>query len=490
VNDEPLDRVNGETEMPTPQIVDDARFATAGRMLKLAGPLILSQMGVMLMQIVDGIFLAHYSEFAIAAVGPAAMSFWLVCGLFMGIVGYSNTFVAQYVGAQQPQRVGAAVWQGLYLALAAGLVLASLAFVAHPFFTLVGHAPEVRDQEIIYFKILAWGGVSFLLSGAVSGFFAGRHDNKVLMLAHLAGGATNAVLDALLIFGLLGFPRMGIAGAAWATVAGHVVQVAILGRLLFLPRHREAFSTWRGRALDFVLLRRLVRYGFPNGVRYVIEIAAWTVFLLIIGRIDEVSLAASNIVWRINGMAFFPVIGLSIAVSMLVGQAQGAGRPDLSRKAAQRGLILGQVWMTAAAGVMVLAPALLLGIFFSDTGTDRQMEIYAMSVKLLRFVAVYCLADNFNIIFMAMLAGAGDTRWMLITSGILHAIFLSALLLLAHLGAGVMALWLTATLFISLAAGVWVLRFRSAAWEDKRVIEHAPPDLINPAYPGPSASES
>jgi MATE family multidrug resistance protein len=464
---------------------DDGRFAAYGKLLRLSGPLILSQMGIMLMQIVDGVFLARYSETAIAAVGPSGMTFWLIGGLFMGLVGYSNTFVAQYVGAGQPGRVGSAVWQAVYLALVAGGILAYLSLFGEWFFELAGHAPEVRADEVVYFRILAWGGGVFLLSGAFSGFYAGRHDNVMLMVAHVAGGVTNAVFDALLIFGLLGFPRLGIAGAAWATVLAHAVQAAMLGIGFFAPRFRREFNTWRGRGLEFGLLLRLIRFGFPNGVRYVIEIAAWTVFLLIIGKIDSTGLAASNIAWRINGMAFFPVIGLSIAVSMLVGQAQGAGRPDLARQATRRGLVLGQVWMTAAAALMVLWPGLLLRLFLGDTVVAADSELYRLCVVLLRYVAVYCLLDNLNIIYMATLAGAGDTFWMLVVSGVAHVLFAAALLILAWLGGGTESLWVAATVFICLLAGVWVFRFRSSAWEGKRVVESVSAVALNPAYSEP-----
>lgn len=470
--------------------IDEAHFASYGKILLLAGPLILSQMGVMLMQIVDGIFLARYSESAIAAIGPAGMSFWLLCGLFIGLAGYTSTFVAQYIGAKRPDRVGAAVWQGIYIALAAGAILALASFASGPIFGLAGHEPEVQKQEVIYFRILCYGGWSMLLSSALSGFFAGRHDNVPLMVAHIFGGATNAFLDWCLIFGNLGFPEMGMAGAAWATVIGHVVQVSLLGLLVFQPRFAKEFNTWRDWRLDSTLMWRMCRYGFPNGVRFIIEIAAWTVFLLIIGRVNSSGLAASNIAWRINGMAFFPVIGLSIAVSMLVGQAQGAGRPDLSRKVTKRGLVIGEIWMTSMAAVMLLAPNTLLRMFFKTELSPDEMLVYTMCVKLLWFVAAYSVIDNLNIIFMAVLSGAGDTRWMLLMSGGLHMAFLIAMLVMGYFRAGIYTMWFGAATFICLVAIAWVWRFRTGAWESKRVIEHAPPDLHNPAFPGPDASEA
>ncbi len=447
------------------------RPLTYGRLLRIAGPLVLSQMGIMLMQMVAGVFLARYGEAAIAAVGPAGMSFWMVCGLFVGVAGYSSTFVAQYVGAGRPRRVGPAVWQALYLALGGGALLALTAPAAAPFFRFVGHVPEVQANEVVYFTILAWGGAVFLLSAALSGFFAGRHDNTVLMVAHIAGGVANAVLDALLIFGLLGFPRMGMAGAAWATVIGHAVQVAVLGARYFAPRFRREFATWTGRGLEPDLLSRLIRYGFPNGVRFVIEISVWTVFLLVIGRFDPAGLAASNIAWRIGGIAYFPVLGLSIAVSMLVGQAQGCGRPDQARLATRRGLLVGWGWMAAFAALMVFRPEPLLGLFIGAAAHAGDSETHRLSILLMRFMACYCLADNLNIILMGMLSGAGDTRWLLRVSAIAHLLFAAALGALAVAGADTLGFWLAATVFVVLLSAVWVVRYRSPAWESRRVIE-------------------
>ncbi len=469
---------------------DDPRFGSYCRILLLSGPLILSQMGVMLMQIVDGIFLARYSESAIAAVGPSGMTFWMVCGLFIGLASYTNTFVAQYMGAKRPERVGAAIWQGIYIAIAAGTVLLSLAPLAGPLFEVVGHEPDVQQNEVAYFRILCYGGWFFLLSSALSGFFAGRHDNVPLMVAHFLGGITNALLDWCLIFGKFGFPEMGMAGAAWATVMGQLVQVLFLTALIFRPRFAREFHTRRDWRVDWELLWRMCRYGSANGVRYVVEIAAWTVFLLILGRVNPEGLAASNIAWRINGMAFFPVIGLSIAVSMLVGQAQGAGRPDLARLATRRGLVLGEIWMSSAAAVMVIAPDLLLRLFFREDLTPDEMANYQLTAKLLWFVAIYTVVDNLNIIFMAMLSGAGDTRWMMMTSGTIHIIFLIIVMAMGWMRAGTMVMWSGATIFVCMASLAWIIRYRSGAWENKRVIEHAPPDVMNPAFPGPDAMES
>ncbi|MCC7147453.1 MAG: MATE family efflux transporter [Phycisphaeraceae bacterium] len=457
-------------------------FGSYRQILLLSGPLILSQTSVMLMQVVDGLFLARYSETAIAAVGPAGMSFWSVLGLFSGLCGYTATFVAQYVGAKRSERVGAAVWQGIYMALGAGTIIASLSFLARPLFAWMGHDPAVMAQEITYFRILSWGGVLYLLSAAISGFFAGRHDTVTLMLIHLLGVGINAVLAWAMIFGRWGFPEMGIAGAGWATIIAHAVDVILLGAIFLRAKYRRDFGTWKDRPLDRALLLRLVRYGFPNGVRLVVEIIAWTIFLAFVGRVDALGLAASNIVWRINGMAFFPLIGMSIALAMLVGQAQGAGRPERSELVAWRGLAMGEVWMVLAAAVFVLAPGMLVGPFLDQArlGHEEYFALRGTCIVLLRFVAAYCLLDALNIVFMAALQGAGDTRWSLIASAVMHVMYILALWTIDRLGGGLYVMWSTATIFVMAMSFVWLVRFWSGRWQSMRVIEHAPPELESP----------
>ena len=264
------------------------------------------------------------------------------------------------------------------------------------------------------------------------------------------------------------------------------MQVLILGALLFRRHFREHFRTWQDRRLDLPLVIRMCVYGFPNGMRYGLEILAWDVFMLLMGQVSSDGLAATNIVFRINGAAFFPAIGLATAISMLVGQAQGANRPDLSRKVTLRGLLLVQIFMTSCAAAMVLVPGVLLKLFFDSSSGPIDTRLYDLCVRLLWFVAAYTMLDGVNIIFMSVLTGAGDTRWLLIASGSLHLAFLGIMCGLVKAGHGTYALWTAATLFICSITITWVLRFRSGRWETKQLVEHAPPDIAEaPATSAP-----
>ncbi|MBN2038010.1 MAG: MATE family efflux transporter [Chitinispirillaceae bacterium] len=443
--------------------------------LFLSAPLILSMSSHMLMQFIDAIFLSWYSANAIAAVVPAGMTTWLLTSAFVGTAGYTATFVAQYIGAGRRTRAAHTVWQGIYFSLAAGAFLALFILIAGPLFSFVGHAPHIQMMEVTYFTITCPGAVFVVLSSALAGFFIGRGRTAAVMVVHFIGFGANVFLDYLLIFGNIGFPRLGIAGAAWATVMASMI-VAALFMTLFLRRdNRLDWSTWRSRSMDCGLLARLVRFGFPNGVRFSIEMLAWTVFIFFVGRIGPMELTATNIAWRINGIAFFPVIGFSQAITILVGNAQGAKRPDISRKVTCRGLAISQIWMVIMAVIFILWPHELFAMFNSGNPAHEEayIQVASTGVILLRFVALYCLLDAFNYIFVGTLVAAGDTRWIMIVSMIMHVVFIIALLAADLWQRTLMTEWIIATVFVMVQAVIWFGRFLQGKWRSMQVIEPA-----------------
>lgn len=444
-----------------------------GRILRLAVPLILSMTGVLLMQLCDGLFLSWYSADAIAAVGPASMAALILSSIVMGAAGYTSTLTAHYYGAGQHDRIGPAVWQGVYFAVLSGCIGAALAPLGALGFDLVGHTAPVREYEKTYFSIICYGMPISLLATALSGFFSGRGSNMTLMAIQLTGLGVNVVLDYGMIWGRWGLPALGVAGAAWATVVSQALVSVLLVVRFLRPRHRQRYATWRGLAYDAEMMARLVRFGLPGGLRFSTEVAAWTVFLVFVGRIGTPELAATSIAWRINGAAFFPIIGLSEAIRTLVGQAQGRRAPHESVRITIQGLLIAEAWMLATAAAFVLMPRSLYGLFETAGGAGPAgfATVADTGVVLLRFVAVYCLLDGFNVVLMGMLQAAGDTRWTLWVSLLAHGLFLVALLVCDLLRLGLYAEWTAATVFVMAVALVWLWRFLAGAWQHIRVIE-------------------
>ena len=196
------------------------------------------------------------------------------------------------------------------------------------------------------------------------------------------------------------------------------------------------------------------------------------------GRVGKAELAATNIAQGLNGIAFFPTIGIGIAISAMVGQAQGASRSDLAERCVWRGLAVAEVWMLLCVAVFLAIPHTLVNVFHEHgEGSASFEEVLRAGIIILRFVALYCLFDAFNIILLGSLQGAGDTRWTLAASTVMHIGFLGGLAVLDHFHAGVMGMWGFVSAFVFTYATVWFFRFRGGKWKTMRVIEHMPAEL-------------
>ena len=448
--------------------------------LYIAFPLILSTGSWSLQHFIDRMFLTWYSPEAIAASMPAGMVNWTLISLFVGTAVYVNTFVAQYFGARRFDQIGPAVWQGIYLSLLTGVIVFMFVPLARPIFALFGHPQEVEELEVLYFRILLLGAPFVVIANAISSFFTGLGKTMVVMWVNFLGTAINLSLDYVLIFGYLGFPEMGMAGAAWATVISAFLSAAIFFFLMSRPVFQKTYNTLKGWHFQPEMFRRLIRFGLPNGMQFLLEIFAFTLFILLVGKMGLVELAASNIAFNINTLAFMPMYGMSIAVSTLVGQRLGENRPDLAEKATWSAFHLALFYFTAIGLGYFFLPNLFIIPFAWQADNAHFETIHHMIVVLLRFVAVYCLFDAGNMIFSGALKGAGDTRFVAIMSvGLSWVLMLipSALTLQVYHG-GIYWLWFFVTLYIAGLCLAFGVRFWKGGWKSMRVIESTPSDVL------------
>jgi MATE family multidrug resistance protein len=440
--------------------------------LRVAYPLILAHLSFTLQTFVDRIFLTWYSAEAVAGAVTGLFTTLAVVALFSGTGEYLTTFVAQYIGAGRPARVGPVMWQGFYFSLLAGVVIAALAPLAGTVFALAGHGLEVQRSEATYATILMYGSFPVVLTATLATFFAGRGQTRVVLAVNVASTLLDMVLNWLWIFGHGGFPRWGVAGAAWSTVVSHAVAGLVFVALILQPEHRSLYATASGWRFDRDLFARLLRFGLPSGLQYSLEILSFAIFMMIIGRLGTAPLAASGITFNLNMIVFMPMLGLGVAVSAVVGRHLGADRPDLAERATWSALWMSLAYMSACGALYLLAPHALL--FPYRAGADATFaEIEAISVVLLRFVAFYSIFDMMNVIFAAALRGAGDTFYPLALTVVLSwgAMLAPAYLLCVVGGAGVYAAWSTATAYVLLLGLLLWRRFRLGRWRTMRVIE-------------------
>ena len=415
-------------------------------------------------------FLSWYSTDALAAAAPTSILGFAAISFFLGTSGYVGTFVAQYTGARRNERVGPAMWQGIYFSIIGGFIVVLTMFLSDPLFDFIGHDPKVVELEKIYWKYLAIGGFFPILAGPISAFFSGRGKTYPVMWASFAATALNIVLNYLLIFGNFGLPEMGIAGAGLSTVLSGLLNLLILATLLFSRYNRRNFNTISGWQFEKPLFLRLINFGMPSGLQFFADMASFSIFLLIIGRLGAVELAASNVALNISLLAFMPMLGMGIAVNILVGQSLGADKPDAANRATFSGLHIASVYM----GTLSLLYFLVPNIFIHPFTLKADFAAIRPHAELaLKCVAVWSLFDSIGIIASSALKGAGDTKFILYS-----VIIVSILMLIIPtyvgieiLGWGLKSAWSAGIAYIICLSTVFALRYRQGKWRSMRVIE-------------------
>lgn len=446
-----------------------------GELLRVALPLIISYGSTSLQYWVDRLLLAWYTPDALAAALPAAAMHWMAISLALGTVMYVNTFVAQYVGAGRDDRVGAIVWQGIYVALVASLAALALVPVSSLAFDWFSHPAEVRALEVQYFNVLCYGAFPMLLGATLGCFFSGRGQTQVVMWVNVVSLGVNAVLDYCLIFGRLGLPEMGMRGAALATVLAYSSVALMYAAIMLLHPLRRQFalaSAWR---FDGQLAKRLLRFGLPNGVHFFCDVVCFTLFIQLVGGLGKRELTATNLAFSLNGLVFVPLLGLGIAVSTLTGQRIGQRRPDLAARTTWKAFFLAAGYVAAWGLALVLAPDLLLAAYAAYAEPGQFAPVAEIVVQLLRFIAVYSLFDSMTVVFSAATRGAGDTRFSLLfslTAGVL-LMLIPTWIGIKYTRYGLATGWTSATIYIVVLGIGFLLRFLQGKWQRMRVIETA-----------------
>lgn len=461
----------------TPQLLSEnaswwRRRCGLREVLIVALPLVISTASWSLSNFVDRMFLFWHSKEAMAASLPAGMLHFSLLCFPIGVASYVNTFVSQYNGAGEKERIGPIVVQGILWGCVVAPFFFFAAIPANYAFQISTVDPEVARLEQVYFWVLAYGGGASIIANAMSAFYSGRQHNGIVMAVDSSSCLVNMVLDYFFIFGYVSFVPDGIAGAAWATVFSQWYKVALYGGLIWMPRNWHEYGFGLARLWDWQVMKRLMRFGSASGVQLSLEVSALTFFLLMMGRLGSEAMTATNLAFSINGFAFVPLVGLGIAVSTLVGREIGAGQPNVASDATWSGFVIALVY----SGVMCIIYWTLPELFLAFHQSADAEGVLATTTILLRFVAFFCLLDATNVVFVSALKGAGDVKFVMIATCVISVlpVGVGAAVLLA--GGGIYACWVVLTLWVFAMGATHFVRFLYGRWRSMKVIE---PELIS-----------
>lgn len=445
--------------------------------IRMALPLMISTGTFSLVLFADRTLLLYYQTGQ--QMGPAMAAgnlYWTLSCLPIGIASMSGAIVAQYVGSGREREVGRFLWQVVWLGMATIPYFLLIAYYTPQLFRASGQLESLIPLESTYLRLMLLGAVGSVVESGLSGFFSGTQRTRVIMWSSVATASLNFVLAIWFIFGGLGLPDGGIAGAAWASVIAFWFKPVIFAALLLGRRFDQQYGTRSGFAFDLALIRKLLYFGIPAGFQYITEAAAFTMIVLQIGQLGDVPLRATTMAINFNMIAFIPMIGIAIAASVLVGHHLTESGPRRAIIAIRAAMVIAWAYSLIWAGLYFFASDFLLSLYTLGQQGQDTTEAISIARNLLMFVGVYVLFDTTQLVLAGALRGAGDT-WFVLAA----AIGTSAFSILVGVGGerfamdqfGISTLywwWTVMTAWICLLAIVMIARYRQAGWQSMRMV--------------------
>jgi len=431
----------------------NARYLISGEdllaTLKLAVPLVIAELGWMLMGIVDTMFVGRLpnSADAIGASGLGNAIYINIDLLLGGVLLALDTIISQAFGAGLLRECRSGMVHGLYIASALTPVITAATFAIIEILPRCGLTPSVMDQLVPFMGTLVWGTLPLLLYFVLRRYLQGMNVVGPIPFALISANVVNAFFNWVLIYGNLGAPAMGIKGSAWATNIARFYMFAVLA--VFSWWHDRKLELLRGQlGINFRLITRIFRIGVPVAVQIGLEIAVFAGAAGLIATIDATQLAAHEIAMLCAATTFMVPLGVSAAAAVRVGQA--VGRRDLTgvRYAGWSALLLGVGFMSLSAIAFITAGKWIAAAFTSD------IQVANITVKLLFLAGVFQLADGTQIVSSGALRGLGETKIpMYSTMGGYWLVGLPlGYLLCFNQGLGAVGMWISFVLSLVLVA--------------------------------------
>ena len=446
--------------------------ADLAALLRLAGPLVLIQVGTMLMGVVDTMMVGRLSPAALAAAALGNLYFFSFGMFGMGVLFALDPIVAQALGARDELAVRRGLQRGLVLATVVAVPVSLALLTVQLVLAFVGQPAEIVPAAAGYVYRTIPSVWPFYLFVVLRQTLQAHHRTGAIMATIVASNLLNAGLNYIWIYGELGFPAMGLLGSAWATTVSRWFMAAML-LVLGWPHLRPYLRRLAPNLLDAAALGRMLRIGAPIGAQFLLESGAFGVVALLMGWLGVTQVAAHQVVLNLASLTFMVPLGVASAAAVIVGHAVGRGDAGGVRRSTVAALAVGAGFMALMAVLLIGAPGLLSRAYTSDPG------VLALAVLLMPIAGVFQVFDGLQVVSIGLLRGLGDTRVpMLVNIVGFWCIGIPVSLTLAFvLGYGAVGLWWGLVVGLVIVATFLILRVRQREQQDfARVVidEHRP----------------
>lgn len=423
----------------------------------LAFPVVLSQLGHILVSVFDSLMVGQIGTLPLAAasLGNSIFTITLVFGLG---VSYSITpLIAAADGRRNYTRISLLLLNGLVSNVMLGVLLFIAGYFLSPYITLLGQPGDVVTLAVPYINILFLSMVPLMVFQAFRQFAEGLSLTRQAMYISIIANVINIILNYILIFGKFGVEPMGLVGAGWATLISRILMAIVMAVwVLYAKRFEVYWHFLRLKHLSFIHVYHIFKLGLPISGQMIFEMGAFSFSAVMIGWLGAKELAAHQIAINIASVTYMMASGIAAAATIRVGNQKGLGNYVSMRMAGYSNLVMGVAFMMASGLLMILCKNLIPMLYIDD------VEVINMASSLLIIAALFQISDGIQVVGLGALRGLEDVRIPSLIS--LLAYWVIGLPVGYYLcfksDFGVNGIWLGLLVGLSVAAVLLTLRFR------------------------------
>ncbi|SDX40137.1 MATE family efflux transporter [Hymenobacter psychrophilus] len=425
--------------------------------LSLAYPVVLSQLGHVLVNVVDSMVVGQTGKIPLAAVSLAVSVSTVVMVLGLGLTMGITPLVAAADGRQDVAANGRLLVNGVWLSAVAGLVLAALGFVVPALLPHLGQPEAVVLLAAPWVKVLFLSFFPLMVFQGFKQFAEGLGLTRQAMVLSIQANVVNAVLCYGLVFGKLGMPNMGMMGAAWATLIARVLMAILMAWYVLRAARLQPYRLAAQANLqpDKAVLRRLLGLGMPIGVQMTFEMGAFSFSAIMIGWLGATQLAAHQIAINVASVTYMAASGIGAAATIRVGKFFGAHDGPRARQAGLMAYLLTFTFMGLMGLLLVLVRNYLPFYYNNDPA------VVAQAATLLLIAAAFQISDGLQVVGLGALRGLEDVKVPSVVALLAYWVVALPLgyVLAFKLNWGAVGVWLGLLTGLTLVAGLLLLRF-------------------------------
>ncbi|MBN1773502.1 MAG: MATE family efflux transporter [Deltaproteobacteria bacterium] len=448
------------------------------RVLVLGAPVILAMLTQTAINIADTIFIGHLTPASVATDGQSAIGismplFWMFGGFCAALGVGTQAMVARRHGEGDPEAAGAVLANSLVLTLILSAITTLAGWFLLPaLFALMHGDPNVQALGVEYARWRFVGILSMVGTFSLKAFYDGTERTWVHLAAAMVMNVLNIALDWALVFGKLGLPRLGVAGAGIASMIASYTGLVLM--LLFTLRRsdRARYRPYRARHLSARQVWNIARLSLPSGAATAVVMTGFLMVLKIVAYIDElvpqpgsVQTAATKIIMDVMSIAFIGAIGLGTATATLVSKSLGERNPVLAERYGWQSIKFGAYLFGLLGLLEFLFPDFTIGLFNQDPAViDAARDSLRVMAAVESVIAMAIIATQ-------CLFGAGNTRFVMYVEAALHFGLLIPLSYVfgVLLGLEVLGVWVAVACYAAALAAVMLLKFRAGGWKTIRI---------------------